>query len=127
MAVYKIFPIADTTLYSGYLSMNTGLDEIIETSTNFTAGLLQSNGLYPQASRYLVKFNPSDITDVINNKISGSVWQSNLRAFIAKAEGLSNTSSIAINAVAEEMLLNSHNLNRSSMSLMSMFCRLIAV
>ena len=101
MAVYKIFPIADTTLYSGYPSMNTGLDEIIETSTNFKTGILQSNGLYPQTSRYLIKFNSSDINDIITNKISGSTWQSNLRTFIAKAEGLSNTSSIAINALAE--------------------------
>ena len=101
MAVYKIFPIADTTLYSGYPSMNTGLDEIIETSTNFETGILQSNGLYPQTSRYLIKFNSADINDIINNKISSSTWQSNLRVFIAKAEGLSNTSSIAINALAE--------------------------
>lgn len=82
--------------------MNTGLDEIIETSTNFKAGILQSNGLYPQTSRYLIKFNSTDINDIINNKISGSTWQSNLRVFIANAEGLSNTSSIAINAVAED-------------------------
>jgi len=102
MAVYKLFPIADTTLYSGYPSMNTGLDEIIETSTNFKAGILQSSGLYPQTSRYLIKFNSTDINDIINNKISGSTWQSNLRVFIANAEGLSNTSSIAINAVAED-------------------------
>jgi hypothetical protein len=102
MAVYKIFPIADTTLYSGYPSMNTGLDEIIESSTNFETGVLQTPGLYPQTSRYLVKFDPTEINDIINNKISGSNWQSNLRVFIAKAEGLSNTSSIAINAIAED-------------------------
>ena len=81
--------------------MNTGLDEIIESSTNFKAGVLETPGLYPQTSRYLIKFNSSDIIDIINNKISGSTWQSNLKVFIANAEGLSNTSSIAINAVAE--------------------------
>ena len=82
--------------------MNTGLDEIIESSTNFETGVLQTPGLYPQTSRYLVKFDPTEINDIINNKISGSNWQSNLRVFIAKAEGLSNTSSIAINAIAED-------------------------
>ena len=30
MAVYKIFPTKDATLYSQYNEMNTGLDEIIE-------------------------------------------------------------------------------------------------
>ena len=101
MAVYKIFPIADTTLYSGYPSMNTGLDEIIEASTNFTIGATETSGQYPQSSRYLIKFDSSEITDIINNKISGSTWRSNLRVFVSNATGLSNTSSMAINAVAE--------------------------
>ena len=30
MAIYKIFPLQDTTLYSGYPDMNTGIDAIIE-------------------------------------------------------------------------------------------------
>ena len=39
MAVYKIFPSADATLYSDSGSQNTGLDEIIEFSTfNSTPG-----------------------------------------------------------------------------------------
>ena len=33
MAVYKIFPTKDATIYSLYPSRNTGLDEIIETLT----------------------------------------------------------------------------------------------
>ena len=32
MAVYKIFPTQDTTLYSMYPTMNTGIDEVLETS-----------------------------------------------------------------------------------------------
>lgn len=82
--------------------MNTGLDEIIESSTNFKTGVLQSSGLYPQTSRYLIKFDPSEITDIITNKISGSTWQSNLRVFVANVTGISNTSSIAVNALAED-------------------------
>jgi len=36
MAVYKIFPTQDATLYSLFPTMNTGLDEIIEaTLTTF--------------------------------------------------------------------------------------------
>ena len=30
MAVYKIFPSSDATLYSKYPAQNTGLDEILE-------------------------------------------------------------------------------------------------
>jgi hypothetical protein len=32
MAVYKIFPEKDATLYSEYPVMNSGIDEIIEAS-----------------------------------------------------------------------------------------------
>ena len=38
MAVYKLFPTKDATLYSGYQAMNTGLDSIIETTTDFKIG-----------------------------------------------------------------------------------------
>jgi hypothetical protein len=34
MAVYKIFPEKDATLYSDYPIMNTGLDEILEISND---------------------------------------------------------------------------------------------
>lgn len=101
MAVYKIFPTADTTLYSGYLTMNTGLDEILETSTNFKIGELQSDGQYPQASRFLIKFDTSEIQDVVNGKTAGTSWAANLRCFVAKATGLSGTTTVAVNAVAE--------------------------
>ena len=33
MAVYKLFPEKDSTIYSGFSTMNTGLDEILEAST----------------------------------------------------------------------------------------------
>ena len=112
MAVYKIFPIADATLYSGYSSMNTGLDEIIESSTNFLIGENPTSGEFPQSSRFLIKFDSSEINDIINNKISGSTWKSNLRIFVAESNGLSNTSSIAINAVAEDWSMgNGHYLD----------------
>ena len=102
MAVYKIFPVKDATIYSLYPSRNTGLDEIIESSTDFLTGETPTSGQFPQSSRYLIKFNSSEIADIINNKISGSTWQSNLKIFIANASGLNNTSSIAVNAVAED-------------------------
>jgi len=101
MAVYKLFPIADSAIYSGYPSMNTGLDEILDTSTNFTSDSLV-NSEYPQASRFLVKFSLPDIVDVINNKVSGSTWSSNLKCYISKATGLTSTSTLNINALYED-------------------------
>ena len=77
MAIYKIFPSKDATIYSQYPVMNTGRDEILEAS-------LEINGLLnplPQTSRFLVQFDSTEINDIINNKISGSTWQSNLKLF----------------------------------------------
>jgi hypothetical protein len=83
MAVYKIFPTKDATIYSLYPSRNTGLDEIIESST-----FINNASAYPQTSRFLVQFDSIEINDIINNKISGSQWQANFRGFLANLEGL---------------------------------------
>jgi hypothetical protein len=84
MAVYKIFPEKDATLYSISPSENTGLDEILEISTIY-------DNQVTYASRPAIQFNQNEITDLISNKISGSAWQSNLRLFLA------HTSNIPLN------------------------------
>jgi hypothetical protein len=81
MAVYKIFPEKDATLYSEYPVMNTGIDEIIEATT------AQSIAGNPTVSRYLIKFPQSEITDLFQNKITGS-YATYLKVFVAKVEGL---------------------------------------
>ena len=85
MAVYKIFPEKDATLYSLFPSMNTGLDPIIEaTLTTFAYSVPN-----PQVSRFLIQFNTDEIDYVIENKISSSTtWSVNLNCFVATATGL---------------------------------------
>ena len=90
MAVYKLFPTQDTTLYSIYPEMNTGLDEILEASLE--VGNLGTPA--PQTSRFLIQFDSTEITDVINNKISGSSWNSYLRCFVANVTALNSTTTI---------------------------------
>lgn len=82
MAVYKLFPEKDATLYSEYPEMNTGIDEILEATT------AQSLDGVPVVSRFLVKFPQADILDIINNKSTGSLAVY-LRTYVAKVEGLS--------------------------------------
>ena len=83
MAVYKIFPTKDATIYSLYPSRNTGLDEIIESSTSVI-----NASVLPQTSRFLVQFSDTEINDIITNKISGSSWKAYFRGFLAELEGL---------------------------------------
>jgi len=83
MAIYKLFPVKDATIYSLYPSKNTGLDEILESSTSVIDA-----SAFPQTSRFLIQFDSTEINDIINNKISGSQWQANFRGFLANLEGL---------------------------------------
>lgn len=88
MAVLKIFPEKDATLYSAYPSMNTGLDEIIEAS--LAASSETSNS--PQASRFLIQFASEDLLSAINlipqDKYHSGNWNATLQCFVANAEGL---------------------------------------
>lgn len=93
MAVYKLFPTKDTTLYSQFPEMNTGLDEIIEASQQ-SFKFANPN---PQTSRFLVAFSTEEIHTVLEDKIhiSGSsqllddtLWKATLQCFIARSEGL---------------------------------------
>jgi hypothetical protein len=81
MAVYKIFPEKDATLYSQYPAMNPGIDEIIEATT------AEATDGSPTVSRFLVQFPQSEILDVITNKVTSS-FAVYFRTSVAKVTGL---------------------------------------
>lgn len=93
MAVYKIFPEKDSTIYSEFPSMNTGLDEIIEASTFY-------NSISPEVSRYLIKFSQTEIEDIIDNKIQNSNFQVNLRNYIANITGINTDTTLEVYPVS---------------------------
>ena len=49
MAIYKLFPTKDSTIYSRYPNKNTGLDEILDVSIEDATA--SGN---PQANRFLI-------------------------------------------------------------------------
>ena len=102
MAVYKLFPSADTTLYSAYPTMNTGLDEIVEISTDFKQGNPQNNGKLPQVSRTLIKFDTQELNNLFENIILDSSWRASIKLKTANVTGLSSTLKVVVNAVAED-------------------------
>jgi hypothetical protein len=94
MAVLKIFPEKDATLYSLFPNMNTGLDEIVEA----TETVFAYSDPNPQTSRFLIQFANEDLAsafDPMPDSVyqSGS-WNAKLQCFIATATGLSVTTSI---------------------------------
>jgi hypothetical protein len=95
MAIYKIFPTKDTTLYTEFPNMNTGLDEIIEASTYIKDATAQ-------VSRYLVQFSTSEISNIIQTKTSNGEWEVYLRNFNAVVTGLNLDTKLLTYPVAGE-------------------------
>ena len=94
MAVYKIFPEKDATMYSLFPNMNTGMDPIIEaTETSFAY-----SDPNPQTSRFLIKFNNGDITQSLNlmpqNVYNSGSWKADLQCYIATSTGMNATTTL---------------------------------
>jgi hypothetical protein len=105
MAVYKIFPTADASIYSRFPNKNTGLDEILEVSVkndvNSISYLVESDPNTPLLSddlrRSLVLFSDTDIEKVKSFR-TGS-WQAGLKLYLANAENLNTTYSVEVGQV----------------------------
>jgi hypothetical protein len=100
MAVYKLFPTQDTTLYSDYNTLNAGLDSILDLSKT-------QSSLYASSSvgRALVQFSTSEIQNLINNTINSSItsgsFSSNLRLYNANIDGMAVSTALAFHPVYE--------------------------
>jgi hypothetical protein len=101
MAIYKIFPSKDTTLYSLYPNQNTGLDPILEiyNKTHNSNPLSISSA---EVARTLIAFDSEEISSVVNDLISSSQWQANLKLFNAKTTGIVNNTKIYIYPLAQD-------------------------
>ena len=96
MAIYKLFPYKDTTLYSFFPNMNTGIDAISQISNlNFA---VDTN---PQVARFLTEFVQSEIEDVINNKIGTKQWDVDFRSYIATAQGIVESTDLSVHPIAQ--------------------------
>lgn len=82
MAQINLYPEKDSTIYSLYPALNSGMDEIIEAS--LLVGYEPTP--LPQTSRILIKFSTEDINNIINTNISNSQWQVKLKLFTANVE-----------------------------------------
>lgn len=83
MAIYRLFPEKDTTIFTEQLTGNAGKDEIIE-----VGGYTGVNDGTGQAARILIKFASNEINDVIDNEIGNTNFSSSLKLYLADASEL---------------------------------------
>jgi hypothetical protein len=96
MAIYKIYPEKDTTIYSAYPTTNTGLDQILEISN--TLPLFESN---TQVSRTLIQFPLSSIQQVITLAGGPGNYSAFLKMFVANATELPDDYTLYINPISQ--------------------------
>jgi hypothetical protein len=92
MGVYKIFPSQDTTIYTDYNTLNAGLDAVLDLSKN-APNLFASSS----TSRILIKFDNTDIADVISK--SGVNYTASLKLYNAHVDGIPTNFNIDINPI----------------------------
>jgi len=79
MAIYKIFPTKDASIYSYYPSKNAGIDEILDLSTYKS---LADTG---EVSRIAIAFSPTEIADILSSKINTASYDAYLKLYLANA------------------------------------------
>jgi hypothetical protein len=113
MAVYKIFPIADATIYSAYPSTNAGLDEILEVAcynsqnpANLTLNSILAND---DIRRTLIKFDSQEISSSI--ALANKSFSAYLKLYLATANNLSTDYSIEVRQVSQNWEMGTGKLN----------------
>lgn len=83
MAVYRIFPEKNATIYSEYIDMNTGRDEILEVSS-------YSKGDVAYATRALIQFDMTEVNNVLSTYVEPDTgiltdFSASLKLYLASA------------------------------------------
>ena len=83
MAVYRIFPEKTATLYSEYVDMNTGRDEILEISSYYKGDISYVN-------RPLIAFDSTEVNTVLDNYVATDTgnaesFSASLKLYLANA------------------------------------------
>ena len=94
MALYRIFPNQDSSIFSEFPTANTGRDEQLE------IGRYLSKGAY-KTIRSLVQFSTTEIQDVINNKSNKTNISASLNLSLSYAQDLPTSFSIDALGVTE--------------------------
>ena len=108
MAIYKIFPDKDATIYSAYPAKNTGLDEILEVSVKNSMD--QLNPVYSTGSivkedvrRSVLTFSNIDLNTL--KSFSTGSWKAYLKLYLANAENLSQDFYLEVRQLSQSYIM----------------------
>lgn len=108
MAVYKLFPNKDSSIYSRYPVINAGRDEILEVAVKNNVsitGVAENIGSteLDDIRRSLISFANDDLN--IIKAFNSQSFQANLRLYLANAENLSQDYTIECYPVAQSWIM----------------------
>lgn len=114
MAVYKIFPNKDASIYSRYPSLNAGRDEILEISVKNNTSIAGTSDNVGSTTlddirRTLISFSDEDIASI--KLFNSSSFTANLRLFLATAENLSQDYSLECYPVTQSWVMGTGKFN----------------
>lgn len=113
MAVYKIFPIADATLYSAYPTTNTGIDEILEVacynSQNPANLTLTNTNPTDDIRRAVIKFDSQEISGSISR--ANSSFRAYLKLYLANATNLNTDYTVEVRQLSQDWVMGTGKLN----------------
>ncbi len=104
MAVYKLFPTKDATIYSRYPTMNTGLDSIIEALADYSTGTAH-------VSRYFIQFDQTEINTLFTDFIGTSSYQFNLVNYISNIHNLNVNTELEAYAISGSWQMGTGHFN----------------
>lgn len=104
--VYKIFPSKDSSLYSAYPSLNTGIDEILSISTFFVNSSFE-------VSRAVIQFSDDDIKNTINLIPSASNYNAYIRLYLADASEIPLNYTVYANALSQSWDMGTGRFNNN--------------
>lgn len=91
MAVFRLFPSKDATLYTKQVDMNTGRDAMLEIGSNKLG----------EAMRAVIAFDDTEIASTIDDTIGSTNFTASLTLYVANAENIGDNTSVQVHPLAQ--------------------------
>lgn len=108
MAVYKIFPNKDATIYSGLPTINAGRDEVLEISSINTSNAIGVTEGADDIRRALIAFSDEDIETI--RAFTSGAFSANVKLYLAYASALPQDYTIECYPISQSWIMGTGKL-----------------